>query len=60
MTDTPSSAISRRRHPWRRDLVELAAVFTAVAVADAVANTVAHTPQGSVALVGFAVVLIAT
>ena len=60
MTDTPSSAISRRRHHWRRDLVELAAVFTAVAVADAVANTVAHTPQGSVALVGFAVVLIAT
>lgn len=60
MTDTSSFATSRRRHRWRRDLVELAAVFTAVAVADAVANTVAHTPQGTVALVGFAVVLIAT
>ncbi|MCM2577377.1 GNAT family N-acetyltransferase [Streptomyces meridianus] len=60
MTDTSSFATSRRRHRWRRDLVELAALFTAVAVADAVANTVAHTSQGSVALVGFAVVLFAT
>ncbi|MFF7232902.1 acetyltransferase (GNAT) family protein [Streptomyces sp. 2333.5] len=55
-----SSAHSTRRHHWRRDLVELAALFTAVAVADAVANTVAHAPSGLVLLCSAAVALLAT
>ncbi|MCB5169401.1 GNAT family N-acetyltransferase [Streptomyces bambusae] len=49
-----------RRHHWRRDVVELAALFVAVAVADALANTVAHGPDGPVLLVASAVVLLAT
>ncbi|MCS0635649.1 GNAT family N-acetyltransferase [Streptomyces sp. LP05-1] len=48
------------RHHWRRDLVELAALFTAVAVADAVANTVAHGPDGPYLLVVSAIALLAT
>ncbi|MFE9250621.1 GNAT family N-acetyltransferase [Streptomyces sp. NPDC007088] len=60
----PSSRRARRqgrRAPhWRRDLVELAALFTAVAVADAVANTVAHGPRGPELLVTSAVLLTAT
>ncbi|KOG56326.1 acetyltransferase [Streptomyces griseoflavus] len=59
MTDA-TSARSSRRHHWRRELVELAALFTAVAVADAVANTIAHGPSGPVLLCCSAVVLIAT
>ncbi|MFI0218228.1 GNAT family N-acetyltransferase [Streptomyces lydicus] len=55
-----SSAHSSRRHHWRRDVVELAALFTAVAVADAVANTVAHGPSGPVLLCASAVALLAT
>ncbi|WP_407288945.1 GNAT family N-acetyltransferase [Streptomyces sp. BP-8] len=55
-----SSAHSSRRHHWRRDVVELAALFTAVAVADAVANTVAHGPSGPVLLCAAAVALLAT
>ncbi|TGB01584.1 GNAT family N-acetyltransferase [Streptomyces sp. MZ04] len=47
-------------HHWRRDLVELAALFTAVAVADAVANLIGHGPDGPALLVISAVVLIAT
>ncbi|GGU45556.1 GNAT family N-acetyltransferase [Streptomyces lavendofoliae] len=50
----------RRRHHWRRDLVELAALFTAVAVADAVANTIAHGPDGPYLLAVSAVALVAT
>ncbi|WP_236238949.1 GNAT family N-acetyltransferase [Streptomyces sp. CC228A] len=49
-----------RRHHWRRDVVELAALFTAVAVADAVANTIAHGPDGPYLLIVSAVVLVAT
>ncbi|MFF8831571.1 GNAT family N-acetyltransferase [Streptomyces sp. NPDC015131] len=60
MTDVTSSRKPRRPHHWRRDLVELAALFTAVAVADAVANTVAHGPEGPYLLVVSAVVLVAT
>ncbi|MGR8011850.1 GNAT family N-acetyltransferase [Streptomyces hypolithicus] len=52
--------MSRRTHHWRRDLVELAALFTAVAVADAIANTIAHGPDGPYLLVASAVVLTAT
>ncbi len=61
MTDvnvTPAKQI--RRHHWRRDAVELAALFTAVAVADAVANTIAHGPDGPYLLIVSAVVLVAT
>ncbi|MGW1006885.1 GNAT family N-acetyltransferase [Streptomyces sp. NPDC002520] len=47
-------------HHWRRDLVELAAMFTAVAVADAVANLIGHGPGGPALLVISAVVLTAT
>ncbi|MCH0543470.1 GNAT family N-acetyltransferase [Streptomyces sp. MUM 203J] len=50
----------RRHHHWRRDVVELAALFTAVAVADAVANTIAHGPRGPYLLIVSAVVLVAT
>ncbi|MEV0374631.1 GNAT family N-acetyltransferase [Streptomyces sp. NPDC050636] len=55
-----TSANSSRRHHWRRDVVELAALFTAVAVADAVANTIAHVPRGTVLLCAGAVALLAT
>ncbi|QGV81787.1 GNAT family N-acetyltransferase [Streptomyces ficellus] len=58
MTDGTSR--KSRRHHWRRDLVELAALFTAVAVADAVANTVAHGPDGPYLLAVSAVALVAT
>ncbi|MEE1940333.1 GNAT family N-acetyltransferase [Streptomyces sp. TRM 70361] len=44
-------ALGARSHHWRRDLVELAALFTAVAVADSAAKTVAHGPDGPVLLV---------
>ncbi len=61
MNDVTSAKSARRRpHHWRRDLVELAALFTAVAVADAVANTVAHGPDGPYLLVFSAVALVAT
>ncbi|AYN43962.1 GNAT family N-acetyltransferase [Streptomyces dangxiongensis] len=47
-------------HHWRRDVVELAALFTAVAVADATANLIGHGPDGPALLVLSAVVLAAT
>ncbi|UUS29984.1 MULTISPECIES: GNAT family N-acetyltransferase [Streptomyces] len=70
MTDTtPATTVApapapaqrtRRQHHWRRDLVELAALFTAVAVADAIANTIAHGPDGPYLLIVSAVALVAT
>ncbi|MFI9201344.1 GNAT family N-acetyltransferase [Streptomyces sp. NPDC053048] len=61
MTDeTFAKSSPRHRHHWRRDLVELAALFTAVAAADSVANTVAHGPDGPALLVGSAAALLAT
>ncbi|GAA2508448.1 GNAT family N-acetyltransferase [Streptomyces gobitricini] len=62
MTDATATPVKnpRRPHHWRRDLVELAALFTAVAVADAVANTIAHGPDGPYLLAVSALVLIAT
>lgn len=60
MTDVTSSKSARRPHHWRRDLVELAALFTAVAVADAVANMIVHGPDGPVLLVASAIALIIT
>ncbi|MFG2195914.1 GNAT family N-acetyltransferase [Streptomyces sp. NPDC048639] len=55
-----SSKHARRPHHWRRDLVELAALFTAVAVADAAANTIVHGPDGPVLLGVSAAVMAAT
>ncbi|MER6776587.1 MULTISPECIES: GNAT family N-acetyltransferase [unclassified Streptomyces] len=48
------------RHHWRRDVVELAALFCAVAVADGIANLVAHGPHGPVLLIASAVALLVT
>ncbi|WP_405996583.1 GNAT family N-acetyltransferase [Streptomyces sp. NBC_00986] len=47
-------------HHWRRDLVELAALFTAVAVADVVADLVGHGPDGPALLAISALALVAT
>jgi GNAT superfamily N-acetyltransferase len=50
------------RHPrphWRREAVELAAAFVAVAAADLTANIVGHGPDGPVTLAGSAAVLLA-
>ncbi|MYU04369.1 GNAT family N-acetyltransferase [Streptomyces sp. SID8366] len=47
-------------HHWRRDLVELAALFTAVAVADGVANLIGHGPDGPALLMISALALAAT
>ncbi|MFI5618592.1 GNAT family N-acetyltransferase [Streptomyces sp. NPDC051567] len=64
MTDrNPASAQSphrHHRHHWRRDVVELAALFCAVAVADAIANLVVHGPRGPILLVASAVALLGT
>ncbi|WP_411082397.1 GNAT family N-acetyltransferase [Streptomyces sp. cmx-18-6] len=55
-----SSKSARRPHHWRRDLIELAALFTAVAVADAIANLIGHQPDGPYLLMASAVALVAT
>lgn len=47
-------------HHWRRDVVELAALFTAVAVADGVANLIGHGPDGPALLLISALALLAT
>ncbi|MFI5980798.1 GNAT family N-acetyltransferase [Streptomyces sp. NPDC051555] len=65
MTDrSPATAHTshrpQRAHHWRHDLVELAALFCAVAVADALANLVVHGPSGPVMLVASAVALLVT
>ncbi|MEU6990438.1 GNAT family N-acetyltransferase [Streptomyces sp. NPDC046465] len=60
MSDVTRTKHGRPVHQWRRDVVELAALFTAVAVADAVANMVGHGPDGPGLLVVSAVVLVAT
>ena len=49
-----------RSHHWRRELVELAALFTAVTVADTVAKTVVNAPDGPGTLVVCALALAAT
>ncbi|MGV9253512.1 GNAT family N-acetyltransferase [Streptomyces sp. NPDC003697] len=58
--DVTRARHGRPVHHWRRDVVELAALFTAVAVADAVANLVGHGPDGPALLGISAVALIAT
>jgi len=60
MTDVTSAKSARRPHHWRRDLIELAALFTAVAVADAIANLIGHQPDGPYLLGASAVALVAT
>ncbi|MFJ8082641.1 GNAT family N-acetyltransferase [Streptomyces sp. NPDC096205] len=60
MSDVTRARHGRPVHHWRRDVVELAALFTAVAVADAVANLIGHGPDGPALLVISAVVLLAT
>lgn len=60
MTDVTRARHGRPVHHWRRDVVELAALFTAVAVADAVANLIGHGPDGSALLVISAMILVAT
>jgi len=60
MTDVTRAKNGRPVHHWRRNLVELAALFTAVAVADTAANLIGHGPDGPALLAISAVVLIAT
>lgn len=60
MTDVTSAKSARRPHHWRRDLIELAALFTAVAVADAIANLIGHQPDGPYLLMASALALAAT
>ncbi|MBF6049762.1 GNAT family N-acetyltransferase [Streptomyces sp. NRRL B-1677] len=59
MTDE-TTAHPHRPHRWRRDMVELAALFTAVAAADTVADTVVHGSDGPVLLASSAAALLAT
>ncbi|MEV0979006.1 GNAT family N-acetyltransferase [Streptomyces sp. NPDC049915] len=58
--DVKRARHGRPVHHWRRDVVELAAMFTAVAAADGVANLIGHGPDGPVLLMASAVVLTAT
>ncbi|MFD4572476.1 GNAT family N-acetyltransferase [Streptomyces sp. NPDC058417] len=60
MSDVTRSRNGRPVHHWRRDVVELAALFTAVAVADVVANLVGHGPDGPGLLAVSAAALAAT
>ena len=60
MSDVTRAKHGRPVHHWRRDIVELAALFTAVAAADGVANLIGHGPDGPALLVISAVVLAAT
>ncbi|MEU3655442.1 GNAT family N-acetyltransferase [Streptomyces sp. NPDC032161] len=60
MTDRTPTTTSRRPHHRRRDLIELAALFTAVAVADAIANLIGHQPDGPYLLIASAVALTMT
>jgi GNAT superfamily N-acetyltransferase len=48
-----------RQHHWRREFVEAAALFTAMAAADLIADLVAHGPDGRVLLLTSAAALLA-
>lgn len=48
-----------RQHHWRREFVEVAALFTAMAAADLIADLVVHGPDGRVLLVTSAAALLA-
>ena len=56
----PPTGDGRRPHHWRRDLVELASLFTAVTVADSVAKTVVRGPDGPLLLLASAGALLVT
>jgi GNAT superfamily N-acetyltransferase len=56
---TPPKSKSAHHH-WRRELIELAALFGAVATADVVANLVVHGPDGPMLLAGSAGALLVT
>ncbi|MFE0651465.1 GNAT family N-acetyltransferase [Streptomyces sp. NPDC059534] len=60
MTDVTSSKSTRRPHHWRHDLIELAALFTAVVVADTIAKSIVKGPDGPYLLVFSAIALVAT
>lgn len=60
MSDVTRARHGRPVHHWRRDVIELAALFTAVAVADAVANLIGHGPDGPALLLISAMILVAT
>ncbi|MFD1659977.1 GNAT family N-acetyltransferase [Streptomyces caeni] len=60
VSDVTRARHGRPVHHWRRDVVELAALFTAVAVADVTANLIGHGPDGPALLVLSAAVLTAT
>jgi GNAT superfamily N-acetyltransferase len=60
MSDVTRVKHGRPVRHWRRDLIELAALFTAVAVADVVANLVGHGPDGPALLGLSAAALVAT
>ncbi|MGW7433744.1 GNAT family N-acetyltransferase [Streptomyces sp. NPDC054861] len=60
MTDVTSAKSARRPHHWRQDLIELAALFTAVVVADTIAKTVVRGAEGPFMLVFSAIALVAT
>ncbi|MFF8595939.1 GNAT family N-acetyltransferase [Streptomyces sp. NPDC015220] len=60
MSDVTRTKHGRPVHHWRRDVIELAALFTAVAVADGVANLIGHGPDGPALLLVSALALIAT
>jgi GNAT superfamily N-acetyltransferase len=52
MPHTPAPQNRARHRRWGRDLVEVAAVFTAMAAADFAADLVGHGPDGRVLLAG--------
>lgn len=60
MSDVTRAKHGRPVHHWRRDLIELAALFTAVAVADVEADLVGHGPDGPALLAMSALALVAT
>lgn len=60
MFDVKRAKDGRPVHHWRRDIVELAALFAAVAVADVTADLVGHGPDGPALLVISAIALAAT
>lgn len=60
MSDVTRAKHGRPVHHWRRDLIELAALFTAVAVADVTADLIGHGPDGPALLGLSAVALVAT